>query len=104
MTTIADPDTRFPGLPDGTAASVAAVVEARTAGLWVLVAHLRDGGCPTPISPASYGQLLVALSSVVADVEEAAWEADWPEDLRATVVGACIDVEGLIKRVREVTR
>jgi hypothetical protein len=93
----ADPDTRFPGLPDGAAYDVAAVVEARTAGLWVLVEHLRANGCPNPNWPD-------LLSTVVADAEYAAWEADWPEDLRVAVVGACIDIEGLIERVREVTR
>ena len=97
MTTLADPDTRFPGLPDGTAASVAAVVEARTAGLWVLVAHLRDGGCPFPNS-------LDVMASVVTRVERLAWETDWTAELRDVVLDACSDVEGLIKLLRKVTR
>ncbi len=97
MTTFADPDTRFPGLDDGTAHAVAAVVEASTAALRVLVDHLRDVGCPDPTR-------LDLMSELVARVECAAWEADWPEELRVAVVGACIDVEGLIKHTGEVTR
>ena len=102
--TALDPESRFPGLPDGMAYSVAAVVEARTAGLWVLVSHLRESGCPVPIGPDSYARFLAVLASAVADVEYAAWDADWPDELRGAVVDACIDIEGLISHIREVTR
>jgi hypothetical protein len=98
MTALADPDTRFPGLPDGTAYDVAAVVEARTAGLWVLVKHLRDGGCPRPTLPD------VLLTVVRRAESEAYFADDWTEQLRDAVIGACADVENLISRARQVTR
>jgi hypothetical protein len=96
--TLADPDTRFPGLPDGTAYDVAAVVEARTAGLWVLVAHLRDGGCPDPHSPDLLAQLVARVEA------ECWWAEDWADELRDVVVGACEAVEDQIARVRRWTR
>ena len=78
MTTLADPDTRFPGLPDGLAYDVAAVV----AGLPALVEHLRSGGCPAPSHPE-------ALRSVLDDVEYAAFLADrWTDALRDEVFAA----------------
>jgi hypothetical protein len=97
MTALADPDTRFPGLADGAAYDVAAVVDARTAGLWVLVDHLRDSGCPHPAR-------CDVLHTVVCDAEHAAWEADWDEALRGVVLEACADVERLISHLREATR
>lgn len=98
MTTLADPDTRFPGLDDGVAASVAAVIEARTAGLWVLVAHLRDGGCPDPTR-------VDLLHSLVDRVEIAAYDAGhWADEPRDVVVEACVAVEDLIDRVLKATR
>lgn len=47
----ADPDALYPGLPDGEAYTVAAVVDAARAGSLVpIVASLRDAGCPSPAS------------------------------------------------------
>ena len=76
--TLADPDTRFPGLPDGLAYDVAAVI----AGLPALVEHLRSGGCPDPSHPE-------ALRSVLDNVENAAFLADhWTDQERAYVLAA----------------
>ncbi len=98
MTAVLDPETRFPGLPDGMAHAVAAVVEARTAGLWVLARHLRDSGCPFPARAD-------VMAELVGRVEDEALECpEWPVGLREAVVTACADVAGVVSRLRAATR
>lgn len=66
---VASPDDLYPGLDDGLAYDVAAVVAGRDA----LIRHLRDAGCPAPTHPA-------AIASVLADVGQAVAEAGWSEE------------------------
>ncbi len=86
MTTLAveNPELAYPGLPDGMAWDVAALV----AGAAAFDRHFNSVGCSTPYHPAVP---TFALGGVAAAVEAA---HDWPFDLRERVLYALALVQG----------
>lgn len=76
------PEFRFPGLDDGEAATVAAVVDAAEHGIGILVQHLANGGCPDPNDPHALRAEMVAAESAALTA------ADWPDRLREEVCEA----------------
>ncbi len=86
MTALAveNPELTYPGLPDGMAYDVAALV----AGAAAFDRHVVAVGCPAPYHPAVPTFALVG----VADAVESAH--DWPSDLRERVLYALALAQG----------
>lgn len=95
MTAALDPEVRFPGLPDGWAYAVAAVVASAVEGPPALVTQAEADGCPFPSSRC-------VLESMVSQVEDLVLEVDgWTDAQRDEVFAA---VDRIRPQIREVTR